>query len=839
MSHRFLLAQLHMDALANQLTPGDVKLALQNLPEGMDETYKRTMERIGSQGKEADEMAKRVLYWLVRAKRVLSTEELQHALAVKTGTRKLDTDFIPSVDVLSSICAGLITMEKDRMGTTSVKLVHFTTHEYLERTQGVWFADADTYMTTCCLTYLMFGFLDEGPCKRRNELETRSWHQSLFKYAGQNWGHHARLAEQQCQDMMLRFLASDGRVRGAMQAIDFPRSRDNFTPSEQKLGVTGLHAAAWFGLEKTTRALLAQKKLVDVKDSDGFTPLVYASRFGNEAIIEILLQAGASISVGDVALHIAAAHGHESTVRLLLQRGLKVDVTSQLGGSRGLDLNLFGISRSGYMPSEGAALAFAVAGGHEGIVRLFLNLGADANMKDSWDRTPLMFACYHGSETIARLLIDHGALADEIDTQSETALVKAALQGHAKLVTIILGQNVQVDKATHYTDESALMVAAGKGHLEVVQLLLRGRANINFQDKHGSTALMNAIKTGKEDVAGYLIDNGANIRTKDDDGASALAHAAARGQMNMVRILLERVQDIESRSEALIYASYYTACHKEATELLLQSGASTSHTVDGQTVLLNSTRTGTVLSIRTLLRHGSDIEFRGPKGRTALMQAAEENRELIIAELIRHGANIAAQDDTGRTGLSVGAAKGHKLVVRRLCFISDVNLADAEGCSPLHYAVRGKSKEAVELLLLSENIDPNLEDTSGHTPLMAAATVGDSDITRLLLEHPDTLVDKVGEYGSTALLCAAKAGNSWIFKQLLAAGAMLQDGFEPFMDKTLVNSVFPCVRLKIGGSWIYVKKKSLSVSDGVGILPERLSRSEIGRRREEQIALMK
>lgn len=48
---RFLLAKLHMDSIMSLPTRGDIKLALQNLPkgmEGLDKTYKQAMEGIES-----------------------------------------------------------------------------------------------------------------------------------------------------------------------------------------------------------------------------------------------------------------------------------------------------------------------------------------------------------------------------------------------------------------------------------------------------------------------------------------------------------------------------------------------------------------------------------------------------------------------------------------------------------------------------------------------------------------------------------------------------------------------------------------------------------------------
>src|SRR5271156_506373 len=72
---RFLLAQLHIDSLTNQPTVGHTKQALQNLPKGLDQMYAQAMKRIESQGEGFRDLAKKVLSWVIHAKRTLSTAE--------------------------------------------------------------------------------------------------------------------------------------------------------------------------------------------------------------------------------------------------------------------------------------------------------------------------------------------------------------------------------------------------------------------------------------------------------------------------------------------------------------------------------------------------------------------------------------------------------------------------------------------------------------------------------------------------------------------------------------------------------------------------------------------
>jgi hypothetical protein len=48
-------------------------------------------------------LAKRVLSWLIHAKRLLSTAELQHAVAVEPGQLELNDEFIPTNEIIGSL----------------------------------------------------------------------------------------------------------------------------------------------------------------------------------------------------------------------------------------------------------------------------------------------------------------------------------------------------------------------------------------------------------------------------------------------------------------------------------------------------------------------------------------------------------------------------------------------------------------------------------------------------------------------------------------------------------------------------------------------------------------
>jgi hypothetical protein len=89
------------------------------------------MDRIEQQDKDFRELAKSVLPWIICAKRPLLTAELQHAMAVEVGDNELNTENLPQIEDVVSVCAGLVTIDDK---SDIIRLVHYTTQEYFEQT---------------------------------------------------------------------------------------------------------------------------------------------------------------------------------------------------------------------------------------------------------------------------------------------------------------------------------------------------------------------------------------------------------------------------------------------------------------------------------------------------------------------------------------------------------------------------------------------------------------------------------------------------------------------------------------------------------------------------------
>ncbi|KAF2475263.1 uncharacterized protein BDR25DRAFT_254152, partial [Lindgomyces ingoldianus] len=294
----FLLARLHTDSLLDKRTPKDVKSTLAKLSKGsaaLDNAYKGALIRIEGQLEDDYERAKNVLSWIAFAKRPLTTAEICCALAVEVEKTELDPENICDVEDLVSVCAGLVVVDQE---SAIVRLVHYTTQDFFERTKHAWNPAAPQQIATICLTYLSFDAFRSGSCSTNNGFEDRLRTHKLLDYAAKHWGDHARVAEAEVCELACSFLLDHGLLACAGQVV----LRSGFKYKRHKQScpkITSFHFTAQFGLSSITQELLSKMgeestKFVNTNDGWGRAPLFIAAAHGHYDMIKLLLNAGAN-----------------------------------------------------------------------------------------------------------------------------------------------------------------------------------------------------------------------------------------------------------------------------------------------------------------------------------------------------------------------------------------------------------------------------------------------------------------------------------------------------------------------------------------------------------------
>ncbi|KAJ3458785.1 hypothetical protein MRS44_012894 [Fusarium solani] len=742
----FLLAHLHLESLMYKRTPKALRTALEGLPRGStayDDTYKQTMKRIQKQFPDRAELAVDVLQWIVCSKSPLTVSELQHALAVEVGEEDLDFDNLPDVDDMVTACGGLIAVDQE---SGIIRLVHYTTQEYFERTRDTWFLNSEDQMTEVCLTYLSFNSFRGAHCHNPDEYRKRLQDWPFYRYACKHWGMHAH---QTPPARILAFFQLEQAFRSSLQpliqgpalSIFSENYEDRFCVDPVKEQTNELHVAAHFGLVGVVREL-AVSETVDEPTSRGWTPLAFAAAEGQEAVIRQLLvdyesDANSRDSEGMSPLHRAAINGHGRACETLLDIG-RANVNLLDSNSR-------------------TALSHAAERNSTTIVDILLRtnsvyLGSTefddrlalCSSKTGAYRSPMFCAVEQGDEEMVKRLLATNRV------NLTTSLFRSAISNsHLGVAKILLDSDVFDADATDKNGRNPLSYAADQGYVEAVEVLLqRYKADVNSKDYNQTTPLSHAVESGHEQVVKLLLQTpGVDVNSKDLTQRTPLSYAAEYGRQQIV-------------------------------EALLQS-------------------------------QNIDVNAKDRNQRTPLSYASEDGHEQIVEALLQ-APNIdidskAADLDehiAGRTPLSFAAEGGHSRIVQRLLETGHV---DPDACgkgshcrTPLTWAILGACRypvgvrdeperfmAVVDLLLRTKRVDVNYKSRSyyylhlptsrevvhGHTPLLIATKAwGPPGIIKLLLENGAD-ANGASEDGAIPLSHAAKRGDKALVDLLIEYGA--------------------------------------------------------------------
>jgi len=477
------------------------------------------MQRIEEQSSDRAELGKEVLAWITCLRRPFKASELRKALGIRVGQSSFDQDDCADIVDMVSACAGLVTINKK---SNTIRLVHYTTQEYLNRTQYQWFPEAERMITEGCIAYLSmdeFGSADRYSgmiriSRKHKQLEGfPGYSDNVYDYAACNWGHHACKAPQarqavidfctrswnlKCSALMLVV-----RLSGPRGTYRFVRCEERTKPDEDI--TSGFHLSAQFGLRDILVVLLQQGYDINAPDRFGNTALMLAARNGHLDTVKLLLSHGARTDLKNLSgyslLHCAVHSRKIDIVQLVI-----VDATT------GKSVDAIPDDGKDMVPSISSPLVMAVEREDVSLVRLLISYGLDVNLYTS--STPR-------------------------ERRDDSPLWTAAARRNREIFEMLLEAGADINCCSGYKSNTALHLAAFRQDICWVRYLLSQGANINTQNEAGQTPLAWICSHDSDDTTlSTLLDAGADTNIPDKKGQSVLHQAASSQRRFLIPLLI-------------------------------------------------------------------------------------------------------------------------------------------------------------------------------------------------------------------------------------------------------------------------------------------------------------
>ncbi|XP_069588476.1 serine/threonine-protein phosphatase 6 regulatory ankyrin repeat subunit B-like [Ranitomeya imitator] len=602
-----------------------------------------------------------------------------------------------------------------------------------------------------------------------------------------------------------------------------------------KENYTALHIAAENSKPQVVQTLLGFGAQVQPKGGkDQETPLHIAARIKDgEKVAEILLKSGADVNMervnGETAVHIAAQYGNVKMIRTLMEEGGEVTWQSKAGESalhtavRHCHLPIVEVILS-YLTSERSpaeAMASVRKPNQEGETALHLAAAVGKNM----------IHCQEDAVKIIRLLLDHDADISSTSQTGETPLHYCARMGNEDILLEIIkhissNQMQQTMNRQEKSGWSPLLVAAERGHIGIVKILLQNHARVDVFDEHGKAALHLACENGHDKIADVLLGHKAFVNAKTKLGLTPLHLCAQNGFNHLVKLLVEThlasidIMSLTKRTplhlaalngqldvcnsllnmKADVYAAdiqgqtpLHLAAendHSEVVKLFLKHRPElvTSANMEGSTCAHIAAAKGSVAVIKELLKSNmSSVTTARNKTNdsTPLHLAASGGHAEVVKVLLEAGASASDEDAEGMTTIHLAAKKGHIIVLDVLKGSVSFHITSSKtGFTALHVAAHFGQADFVREILtkvpatIHSEVPKFMGDVvfvkehageSGYTPLHLASQSGHESLVRLLLNHPGVQADAATRrQGSTPIHLAAQNGHTAVVGLLLS-----------------------------------------------------------------------
>ncbi|XP_072875984.1 ankyrin repeat domain-containing protein 42 isoform X6 [Chlorocebus sabaeus] len=253
-------------------------------------------------------------------------------------------------------------------------------------------------------------------------------------------------------------------------------SRETANPlgSRKKVHFGSIHDAVRAGDVKQLSEIVERGASINEVDVlHKFTPLHWAAHSGSLECLHWLLWHGADITHvttrGWAASHIAAIRGQDACVQALIMNGANLTAQDDRGCT---------------------PLHLAATHGHSFTLQIMLRSGVDPSVADKREWRPVHYAAFHGRLGCLQLLVKWGCSIEDVDYNGNLPALAfpghvAAFKGDLGMLKKLVEDGVININERADNGSTPMHKAAGQGHIECLQWLIKMGADSNITNKAG------------------------------------------------------------------------------------------------------------------------------------------------------------------------------------------------------------------------------------------------------------------------------------------------------------------------------------------------------------------